>query len=124
MVKLLAAPPPGKAGEEEHLVVKHFPDLYGFRGHLPEYKDVYYLNPWEFVMLWEIRRLPKPVETAEDKPPSLSQWLKKGSTEDEAKFTVNPAAETYYLQEGSVLFYPEINGTPLCKNQWHPTLKK
>ena len=115
VVKLLAAPAQGKAREEEHLVVKHFPDLYGFRGHLPEYKDVYYLNPWEFLMLWEVRRLPEPTETTEGGAPSLSQWLKKAPKEGETKFVVNPAAEIFYHQEGGVLFYPEINGTTPSK---------
>ena len=45
--------------DEEHgenLVIKHMPDLYGYRGCLPSYKDVYYLSAWEFMTLWEIKR--------------------------------------------------------------------
>ena len=43
--------------EEDH-VIKHMADLYGFRGCLPEYKDVFYLNAWEFLTIWKIKRLP------------------------------------------------------------------
>jgi hypothetical protein len=62
--KLLAAPQEGKEKDAESILVKHLPDLYGFRGFLPDCKDVYYLNPWEFLMLWEVRQLPRPTTIA------------------------------------------------------------
>ena len=62
VTKLLAAPKKFEGHTTEDVVLKHWPDLYGFRGHLPEYADVYYLNTWEFQMLWEVRRLPAPTK--------------------------------------------------------------
>ena len=61
-VKLLPVIAKSEKTGEDDLVLRHFPDLYGYRGYLPDYKAVYYLNAWEFVMLWEIVRLPRPAE--------------------------------------------------------------
>ena len=61
--KVLPAPPETGKAKEEEVVLKHFPDLYGYRGCLPHYKDVFYLNAWEFLKLWEIRLLPKPAHS-------------------------------------------------------------
>ena len=66
VIKLLAAPRKLEGHTTDDIVLKHWPDLYGFRGHLPEYADVYYLNPWEFQMLWEVCRLPAPAKATKD----------------------------------------------------------
>ena len=49
-------PVPQDSAEAAGLRLRNFEDFYGFRGTHPE---VYYLSPWEFLMLWEVRRLPK-----------------------------------------------------------------
>ena len=50
----------GKDDDDDDVVVKHFTDLYGYRGSLVHNEPVFYLNPWGFLMLWEIVRLPPP----------------------------------------------------------------
>ena len=51
----------------EELYLKCFDDIYGFRAQNEGFgKHVFYLNPWEFVMLWEVKPLPKPRRTKED----------------------------------------------------------
>ena len=52
------------------------PAVYGWRGTDPR---VYYLSPWEFTSLWEVRRLQPPQGVPED----LSVWLKGTPTEPE-----------------------------------------
>ncbi len=37
-------------GKAADVVLRYFPDLYGYRGRLPEAAPVYYLNAWEFLM--------------------------------------------------------------------------
>lgn len=89
------------------------------------YQDVFYLNAWEFLMLWEVRMLPKPassreklrqrlpdqsIEDLRSKPPQLTIWNDK-KNEDEGKgFSVNPEAVTFYGQSGDILFYPDEAG--------------
>lgn len=81
----------------ENVVLQHFPDLYGYRG---EHPAVFYLNPWEFAMLWEIRRL-----TNSRIHGKISCTVGTGDAVD-----VNPAAEEYYHEIGTVLFYPKEAG--------------
>jgi len=69
-------------------VAKHFVDSYGFRSSHPA---VYYLNPWEFLMHWEVLPLPRPslaTPTAEF-PVPLSRWCDT----DEKEYEPNPEAE-------------------------------
>ena len=49
-------PVPKASAEHAELRLRNFEDFYGFRGSHPE---VFYLSPWEFLMLWEVRKLPK-----------------------------------------------------------------
>ena len=58
--KVLPSPSDEKSLQDTEIILRHFPDLYGYRGSLPENKEVFYLNAWEFLMLWEVRRLPRP----------------------------------------------------------------
>jgi len=47
----------------EHLYLRCFDDIYGFRGDGNGYsRHVYYLSPWEFLTHWECVPLPKPPE--------------------------------------------------------------
>ena len=115
-VKLLPVRVTAETKGEADLVLRHFPDLYGYRGYLPDYEAVYYLNAWEFIMLWEISRLPRPAKVPRAAnvvggPPPLSIWIDK----DKDTFEVNPAAEAYYRDFGDILFYPTIAGTYLLK---------
>ena len=108
ITKLLAAPGKKGANTEKDMILKYIPELYGFRGHLPANKDVFYLSPWEFLKWWSVVRLPAPVakdsqtqESAHNKTsnatkaPALSIATKTSKTEGEASYTVNPVAEQY-----------------------------
>ena len=132
-VKLLPVHVKSEKLGEDDLVLKHFPDLYGYRGYLPEYAPVYYLNPWEFIMLWEIARLPRPAKkTATDvdandagtAQPPLTRWKAKSYEGEEPTFEVNPAAETFYRNTGELLFYPVIAGEVQLRNTWYMKRRK
>ena len=107
--KLLAVPTNKPSGWEEDVVLKYIPELYGFRGHLPIYKDVYYLSPWEFLKWWNIKRLPKPAKrnpSMNDTPPLRSGCITKvppltifattKDNEDDACIIANPDAIQYF----------------------------
>ena len=55
------------------IYVENFEDIYGFRGNDPR---VYYLNPWEFLMQWELEFLRPPSQRAETQPEAaeLTKW--------------------------------------------------
>ena len=57
VTKRLPAPKTTK-DDSNDVVIRHFPDLYGYRGPRDSHKDVYFLNPWEFLSLWEVKVLP------------------------------------------------------------------
>ena len=84
---------------------------------------MYYLNAWEFLMLWEVCELPKPqlssAEITADAPsglrddmkaPPLTRWRSDAQRTDARQFEVNPEAETYYGTKNGILFYPEGAG--------------
>ena len=48
----------------------HIEEIYGFRG---ADARVYYLNPWEFLMFWEVERVGTPKQYAQDEMP-VSVW--------------------------------------------------
>ena len=132
-VKLLPVHVKSEKIGDDDLVLKHFPDLYGFRGYLPDYAPVYYLNPWEFIMLWEIARLPRPAEKAAPDgaadgagtaPPPLTRWKDKSCEGEEPTFEVNPAAEAFYRDSGDLLFYPVIAGDVQLRNTWYMKRRK
>ena len=51
----------------EELFLKCFDDIYGFRAKNTGFgKHIFYLNPWEFIMLWEVKALPKPRRKEEE----------------------------------------------------------
>ena len=41
--------------EKEVIRTYHLEELYGYRG---RDERVYYLNPWEFMMFWDVHRVP------------------------------------------------------------------
>ena len=102
-------------GTEVYL--KYFPDLYGYRGHLPEALPVYYLNPWEFLMWWEVKRLPKPRTVQEDERtvPDLTKWVK----EETGEFKLNDAAVKYYAKSKRIVFYRENTSGLDLRNIWY-----
>ena len=98
VLKLLAAPRQQGKESEADVILKYFPELYGFRGNLPAYKDVYYLSPWEFLEWWDVKRLPKPNVTGQGTGtgvPPLTIFAETAAGQDAASYVVNPAAERY-----------------------------
>ena len=86
-----------------------------------KYQDVFYLNAWEFQMLWEVKVLPKPKhlratlkknigvtasssqECQEDlhlHPPELTIWNDRKNEDESKGFSVNPEAVKYYGDSG------------------------
>ena len=49
--------------EEAQICWYSFADVYGFRPSLP---GLLYLSPWEFVMFWEVYRVPTPKAKSDD----------------------------------------------------------
>ena len=103
--------PPPRAGETEteDVIIKHF---HGYRGPRHSHKDVFYLNAWEFLMLWEVKILPKPAQSRDPhrerrgqesdgdvslKPPALSRWTDEKQEDESKGFKVNPEAEELSL---------------------------
>ena len=127
--KAVNAPRQGKRRPGEELVLRHFPDLYGYRGNLPEAAAVYYLNPWEFVMLWDVMRLPTPCLT-EDKrrqgPPALTIWEVRPDIENGVlgEYVLNPVAVQYYARFEDVLFYPDTPGRLNLRHTWYMQRRK
>ena len=68
-------PDKSKASE---VYTKLFEDMYGYRGHNSKF---YFLSPWEFMMLWECVRLPKPKRRSHDSTDSENQasWRQKAA---------------------------------------------
>ena len=77
---------------------------------------MFYLNAWEFMSLWEVKILLEPVastsvrksaameaDSEESKAPPLTSWTNEAALE----WSVNPAAEKYFRDNGGdILFYP------------------
>jgi hypothetical protein len=118
--------------KEDAMVLKYYPELYGFRGPLATHEAVYYLNMWEFLMLWEVRRLPKPTKKGklsdnEASPgcaehavaPPLTIWATTEHAEGNEDFILNPAAETFYRPRQDIFFYLAIKGNTDLRNTWY-----
>ena len=59
----------------EELYLRCFDDIYGFRARDHCFgRQVYYLSPWEFLMLWECLPLPKPRSTAARRDREEAFW--------------------------------------------------
>ena len=56
--------------DKEVISIYHIEEVCGYRGTDPR---VYYLSPWEFIMFWEVIRVPVP-NTNSDDGLALSQW--------------------------------------------------
>ena len=56
------------------IYVKNFEDVYGFRGNDPR---VYYLNPWEFLMHWDLEPLRPPSQQTKNQPGvvEFTKWI-------------------------------------------------
>ena len=96
-------------------MLRHFEDLYGYRGNN---QYVYFLSPWEFHMFWEVLPLPKPgskdcdEDTPEDNkvhPVSLTKLNTRGDD-----FDINPDAECR-----DVVFYPDLEVCRNLRKQWY-----
>ena len=67
--------------DKEVIRTYHLEELYGYRG---QDARVYYLSPWEFLMFWEVQRVPSPKQSADDDSGNnISKWtgvkIPKGS---------------------------------------------
>ena len=72
-------------------------------------KNIYYLSPWEFLMLWECLPLPKPGQTYDMDYPDLSLSI------GENDFGPNPDAESE-----DILFFPKgIPGAHDLRSRWY-----
>ena len=99
--------------ENTELYLRCFDDVYGFRAMCEGFgKNIYYLSPWEFLMLWECLPLPQPKKGnhADKDKPSLSVHIG-----EEGDFGPNPAAESK-----EVIFFPEgIPGPHKLRSRWY-----
>ena len=96
-------------GSGPDVLVRRFVDYYGYRGSHPA---VYYLNPWEFVMLWDVVPLPRPKAPSKIDPAPLTRWKTHPKTKETTEeYEPNPAAASGDEDaEASVLFYDTIPG--------------
>ena len=96
-------PAKGDSEPAEDLYLRCFDDVYGFRArNLGKGRHLYFLNPWEFLMLWECKRLPPP-------PSPLSCKV------DNDDYEPNPDSES-----DDVIFFPEgIPGEMNLRNRWY-----
>ena len=67
--------------EKEVIRTYHLEELYGYRG---RDERVYCLSPWEFLMFWEVQRVPSPKQSVDDEDDNnISKWtgvkIPKGS---------------------------------------------
>jgi len=95
-------PKVGAEEPDEEMYLRCFDDLYGFRGKNEGFsRHVYFLSPWEFVMLWKCVPLPK--------PPSPLVRMVNSCVEP------NPAAEC-----DDILFFPAgIPGDVDFRRRWY-----
>ena len=103
-------------GSGSEVALKHFTDIYGYRGNNAM---VYYLNPWEFLTLWEVLQLPKPMKPSSDNPVPLTRWVRPPNSgeNDPGEYEVNPDAENENRTD--ILFYKEIPGTVQLRDLWY-----
>ena len=59
--------------------LRHFPDFYGFRGYNAKNPGVFLLSSWEFLMRWEVLRLPAPARHVRCKPQMPTPTAKGGN---------------------------------------------
>ena len=95
VTKRLPAP---KTTEDDSndIIIRHFPDLYGYRGPRDSHADVYFLNSWEFLSLWEVKILPddKTSVDALEKSPDVLRYPDKCTGCTDLRNTVLHAAQT------------------------------
>jgi hypothetical protein len=125
---LKAVPPVGGTAPTSEVFLRQFDDLYGYRG---DNENIYYLNPWEFLMLWETLPLPKPsqsrredgkdgvddAEEPEDDRSHVPLTLKmvRPEPDSDRDYDVNPEAET-----NDVRFFPEdLPGDVQLRWRWY-----
>ena len=103
-------------------MLRNWVDFYGYRGRHPA---VFYLSPWEFLILWEILPLPKPSLGSASKATAISRWVpkprKKRSTEDEPdEYEPNPAlAIASDDADAAIVFFGRIPGEVQLRNRWY-----
>ena len=95
------------------MYLRCFDDVYGFRAMCEGFgKNLYYLSPWEFLMLWECLPLPQPKKGNHADKDEASLSVPIG---EEGDFGPNPAAESK-----EVIFFPEgIPGPHKLRSRWY-----
>ena len=106
----------------DHIYLKCFDDIYGFRGGPTGYsRNVYYLNAWEFMMWWECRRLPKPSERhngrliSGERADTNSRGVPLSVPLHGEDYGPNPAAE----EDDIVFFAANIPGPSNLHKRWY-----
>ena len=121
--KVVRAPNAAKLQAGSELLLRHFPDHYGYRGGLPDAFEVYYLSPWQFLIHWEVKKLPAPpieqqhVKTA----PPLTIWVDKPKPEENfiGTYILNPVAVEHFKDNKDILFYPRLSGAHQLRDHWY-----
>jgi hypothetical protein len=95
--------------DSDEVWLRHFPDLYGYRGHNSKNSGVFLLSPWEFVMFWECCKLPPPTKNSK----SLSLW---DDPDDKDCFDYSPNTD---MENKELLFFPQIPGEVQLRRLWY-----
>ena len=88
---------PSNSEQHGNFWLRHFEDLYGWRGCNKHNPGVFLLSPWEFVQRWDIKHLPDPSDSRK-----LSVWK-----DPEAQTEYEPNVEK---ESNVILFFPDIPG--------------
>jgi len=109
-------PLPVSADTEQSTEVwlRHFPELYGYRGKNVCNRGVFLLSPWEFLTYWECVTLPAPSQPC--KSDDLSVYYLEGDAQ-----TVVPNER---MESETVLFFPIIPGDIQLRDKWYMRRRK
>ena len=114
--------------KESNVYTKFFEDMYGYRG---RNQKLYFLSPWEFMMLWECLRLPRPKKHSHDSTDSEGPGsMEEDSSDDDVPLTVpaDPASRPGKLdfdvsldaeQSDDIAFFPILGRGPELRWTWY-----
>ena len=99
-------------GADAEIYRRCFDDVYGYRAMGEGFgRHLYYLSPWEFVMLWAIRQLPKPGAGSAGRHKGVCLSIAVGDND----FGPNPEAES-----DDIIFFPDgIPGPAKLRSRWY-----
>ena len=119
--------------EESGNNVRHYDDLYGFRGTNPK---VYYVSPWEFIRYWEVLEVPTKKENPDTKTSSdntfraISPKRKSRRADSKALDSAKQGSATHvnnpfpFEESDDLIRYPEMEGEINLRNAWHKAASK